>query len=123
MDINIADCTKPRAELLGKRVPAAWNKNFPAVPPITAPRAKRELVRRSTLDVFFIWDDITENSDMDSTVHPDKKLAAEISKIPKASSSGLMIIPPPMPDIAPIVDAAVLMHSMTAYIKVLLTSF
>lgn len=60
---------------------------------------------------------------MDSTVHPDKKLAAEISKIPKASSSGLMIIPPPMPDIAPIVDAAVLMHSMTAYIKVLLTSF
>lgn len=42
---------------------------------------------------------------MDKTVHPDKKLMVATSIIPKASRTGLIITPPPMPQIAPMIEA------------------
>lgn len=42
---------------------------------------------------------------MDKTVQPDKKLMIETSMTPNASMTGLMMTPPPMPQMAPMVDA------------------
>lgn len=42
---------------------------------------------------------------MESTVQPDRKLIVATGKSPVASSTGLTITPPPIPQIAPIVDA------------------
>lgn len=42
---------------------------------------------------------------MESTVQPDRKLIVATGKSPVASSTGLMITPPPIPQTAPIVDA------------------
>ncbi len=41
---------------------------------------------------------------MDKTVQPDKKLMTETSMTPNASMTGLMMTPP-MPQMAPMVDA------------------
>jgi hypothetical protein len=42
---------------------------------------------------------------MASTVQPDRKLMVETLKTPNASSVGFMITPPPIPQIAPAMDA------------------
>ena len=42
---------------------------------------------------------------MDSTMQPDMKLMVLTEYRPKASSTGLMITPPPMPQMQPITDA------------------
>ncbi len=38
---------------------------------------------------------------MVSTVHPDRKLMVATSRTPTASNAGLMMTPPPIPQIAP----------------------
>ena len=47
----------------------------------------------------------TEYVVIDNTVHPDKKLMAVTSSTPKESSTGLIMTPPPIPQIAPTMDA------------------
>lgn len=42
---------------------------------------------------------------MESTVHPDKKLTAATLSSESISSTGLIITPPPIPQIAPIMLA------------------
>ena len=42
---------------------------------------------------------------MESTVHPERKLMVATLARPSISSIGLMITPPPMPQIAPAMDA------------------
>ena len=43
---------------------------------------------------------------MESTVHPDRKLMVETLASPNRSSTGLMITPPPMPQMAPATEAS-----------------
>ena len=59
----------------------------------------------------------TEYVVIDKTVHPDKKLITDTSNTPKASMTGLMIIPPPMPQIAPMIEAEKLMIKNKIYIQ------
>ena len=42
---------------------------------------------------------------MDSTVQPDKKLMVATAARPSMSSTGLMMTPPPMPQMAPAMEA------------------
>ena len=42
---------------------------------------------------------------MVSTVHPDRKLMVATSRTPTASNAGLMMTPPPIPQIAPAMEA------------------
>ncbi|EEX20208.1 hypothetical protein BLAHAN_07239 [Blautia hansenii DSM 20583] len=42
---------------------------------------------------------------MESTVQPDKKLMVATSITPNASRTGFMITPPPIPQIAPMMEA------------------
>lgn len=46
-----------------------------------------------------------EAMDMENTVQPDRKLMVLTGRMPKASSTGLMITPPPNPAMAPKVEA------------------
>lgn len=41
---------------------------------------------------------------MASTVQPDRKLMPDTLKTPVASNTGLIITPPPMPQIAPTIE-------------------
>ena len=56
---------------------------------------------------------------MDSTVQPDRKETLATSIIPSASSTGLMITPPPIPQTLPIADAkkhtSAMIHIATAF--------
>jgi hypothetical protein len=48
---------------------------------------------------------MSETEDIARTVHPDRKLIAETLIISRLSRRGFMMTPPPMPHMAPIVDA------------------
>ena len=54
---------------------------------------------------------------MDSTVHPERKLMAETLSRPNESSTGLMMTPPPIPQMAPITHAPKLTSKKITYIK------
>ena len=55
---------------------------------------------------------------MAKTVQPDRKLMVEALMIPKVSRAGLMMIPPPMPQMAPTVQAQKQMRKMRRWIMV-----
>ena len=80
------------------------------MPPNTAPTASRLPVRSSTRWLFRCL--IMDTTDMDKTDSPDRKLMLLTLITPKASSTGLMITPPPMPQIPPMVEAARQMAKM-----------
>ena len=81
-----------------------WNMDFPATPPAAAPTARAVAMRISILAVparrFFQ----TDTTDMASTVHPERKLMLLTPMTPVASSTGLMITPPPIPQTDPAVQ-------------------
>ena len=52
---------------------------------------------------------------MHKTVQLDRKLIVETLKTPKASKTGLMITPPPIPQIAPAMEAPKLMSQNSMY--------
>ena len=52
---------------------------------------------------------------IERTMHPDMKLAVLTEKIPKASATGLMITPPPMPQMQPITDEKKLISAKKTY--------
>lgn len=82
---------------------------FPKRPPIAEPTAS-DALRVKTLSWF--WESglrHTEHADMAKTVLAERKLAVDTSTRPKKSNSGFIIIPPPMPQIAPIMEAETLM--------------
>ena len=54
---------------------------------------------------------------MAKTVQPERKLMVPGKSAPEASSTGLMITPPPMPQIAPMIEAPKLMMKNRAYMK------
>ena len=55
------------------------------------------------LPLILLW--ITEYVVMASTVHPERKLMVSTLMIPKASKTGLIIMPPPIPHMAPMIEA------------------
>ena len=50
----------------------------------------------------------TETRDMQSTVHPERKLMLLTLMIPVASRTGLMMTPPPIPQMEPAVQDRIL---------------
>jgi hypothetical protein len=69
------------------------------------PYARGVPIFLSNKDSFFIFAINKEQVLIASTVQPDKKLIVFTSKIPKMSIRGFIIIPPPIPQIAPIIEA------------------
>ena len=55
---------------------------------------------------------------MARTVQPDRKLIVDALMMPKASRAGLMMIPPPMPQMAPTVQAEKQINKMKNWIMV-----
>ena len=104
ISIKQMDCTAPTLEI-GKVLVRREKIHFPKIPPTAAPRAKGKAVLELILFVLLILLLITEYVVMDKTVHPERKLMVLTSIIWKASRTGLIITPPPIPQIAPITDA------------------
>ena len=89
----------------GLNAAARENIHFPASPPKAAPAARGTPIFRSMCDSLLILLFTTEYAVIERTVQPDKKLITETSIIWKASNTGLMMTPPPIPQIAPMTDA------------------
>ena len=90
---------------LGRDAATLLYSSFPAIPPIAAPMARGVETFQSIDDVFWIVDFPTDHIVIPSTVQPDRKLIEETLITPKASSTGLMMTPPPIPQILPIIHA------------------
>ncbi len=75
------------------------------MPPNTAPTARNGVVPRSSSDspltAFFPM----LQQDMAMTVQPDRKVTVATDMTPVASSTGLMMMPPPMPQMVPRIQA------------------
>ena len=78
---------------------------FAETPPIAAPSASGVPVLKSTVLSCASNPLPTEYKLIESTVQPDKKLIVDTLAIWNKSRVGLMITPPPIPQIAPAVDA------------------
>lgn len=89
-------------------LPAAFfitsKSSFPTTPPTAEPRA-RGVVRALSILASPPLEVISETMLIASTLHPDKKLICDTESGARASKSGLMITPPPIPDMAPRVVA------------------
>lgn len=70
-----------------------------------APMAKGRVVDIFTSIFFSKAERPMDTRDMDSTVHPDKKLTSETLITPVASRIVLINTPPPIPQIEPAMDA------------------
>src|SRR5699024_892193 len=95
-----------------------WNMLFPATPPAAAPIASPVAVRTLSFADFariFLY---TETTDIASTVHPDRKLILLTLMTPTASSTGLMITPPPIPQIEPAIEDRILTAKNTHTITI-----
>lgn len=90
---------------------------FPTTPPTAAPMARGVLIFIFSAPLPFPLPRINDTTDMDNTVHPDKKLMALTEIRPKASNTGLMITPPPIPLIAPMVEAMKLIKKKMAIVN------
>lgn len=77
---------------------------FPIIPPITAPMARKILTLRFLRSIF-LSQRIIEKVARVKEAQQDKKVITGTDKVVKASKDGFIIIPPPMPLIAPIVQA------------------
>ena len=80
------------------------NKSFPTRPPIAAPIASGVAVLKSICEAPEMRERKTEYAVMDRTVQPERKLMVETGNAPSASRTGLMTTPPPIPQIAPMID-------------------
>ena len=100
-----AACTAPTVLGSANRSLTTLNNCFPAIPPAAAPMARGVPV---FLSIWLPPDAMvrpTEYRLMESTVSPDKKLMVDTLASPHTSRTGLMITPPPMPQMAPATDA------------------
>ena len=94
------DCTMPINVVLGKSARNKSKTAFPATPPAAAPIAMAvPLPRSSSTPVFRLRS--RDTNDILSTVVPDKKFICAGVKPENISKTGLIMIPPPMPLIAP----------------------
>ena len=73
---------------------------------MAAPTARTLVLRNSTSDSFFRKFFPTFQQDMAITVTPDRKVMVDTDMTPAASSTGLMMMPPPMPQMVPSTHAA-----------------
>lgn len=62
----------------------------------------------------------SETSAMESTIQPDMKLADSTDKSPSISTTGFTMMPPPIPVIAPTVDALMAVRKRRTAFKVIL---
>lgn len=90
---------------IGRASFTAVNNCFPKTPPSAAPNASGVPVLKSTVLSCANNPLPTEYKLIESTVQPDKKLIVDTLVIWNKSRVGLMITPPPIPQIAPAVDA------------------
>ena len=91
----------------------AVNSCLPKTPPRAAPNANGVPVLKSTTLSRDAAALPTEYKLIESTVQPDKKLIVDTLAIWNRSKTGLMITPPPIPQIAPAVDARKLTRNAT----------
>ena len=70
-----------------------------------APIASGSVVSCSTCESLLILLLIMEYEVIESTVQPERKLITDTLSTPNASSTGLIITPPPIPHIAPTIEA------------------
>ena len=98
-------CTPPTIFGLEAASLTAVNSCLPKTPPIAAPSASGVPVLKSTVLSCASNPLPTEYKLIESTVQPDKKLIVDTLAIWNKSRVGLMITPPPIPQIAPAVDA------------------
>lgn len=104
ISVRHAACTIPSTRSFPKLPRISSNNSFPIIPPPAAPKAKGTVVFNRSVTSFFL-DRIMEQQDIASTVQPDRKLAELTGSRPAASTTGLMITPPPAPTIAPMIEA------------------
>lgn len=104
MTMSVAACTAPAVFGVSKRPSTRLNKSFPTRPPIAAPIASGVAVLKSICEAPEMRERKTEYAVMDKTVQPERKLMVETGNAPSASRTGLMMTPPPMPQIAPMID-------------------
>lgn len=104
ISVRHAACTIPSTRSFPKLPRISSNNSFPTIPPPAAPNAKGTVVFNRSITLFFLHR-IMEQQDIASTVQPDRKLTELTGSSPAASTTGLMITPPPAPTIAPIIEA------------------
>lgn len=82
-----------------------WENNIlPIIPPNIPPIAKGVAILKSTLLPPDILALIKEYKLIDKTVQDDNRLILLTSKTSRESKTGFIIIPPPIPQMAPIVE-------------------
>ncbi len=82
---------------------SAEKRLFPKIPPPAPPPASQNVTFLAS--PMSLPDLRNETVAMARTAHPDRKLIVAWSSLPMLSRTGLMMMPPPIPLIAPIVEA------------------
>ena len=98
------DCITPIVASLAKHDFRTEKSCFPRIPPTTAPAASGVPV---LMEIFCSPDTklfTTEYPLIESTVQPDRKLMVLTSATRNKSRTGLIITPPPIPQIAPVTE-------------------
>ena len=103
--MSTAACAAPTRSALGRTVIIWLKATLPATPPTAEPTAMGIKDRESIDDdrVHAFWTSV--DSDMTSTETLDRKLTAPTPITPIASTTGLMITPPPIPHRGPSSEA------------------